>query len=130
MRKDVLSYLLGKIKNAEIEKKSDLTDDEVNVIINKEIKQTKDVLKMIPENRQDLINENMFTINVLTGYAPIMMDENGIRHELYVVCEEQGIVIETLTKNDRGRIMGYLMPRVKGKADGKLVNQVVGEYLK
>ena len=129
-KKSVLSFLLGTVKNVEIEKRRELTDDEVNVIINKQIKQTQDVLSMIPENRQDLINENNFTISVLKEYAPAMLDENGIRHEFYVVCEENGIEIETLTKQDKGRVMGFLMPKVKGKADGKLVNKVVGEYLK
>lgn len=129
-KKDCISYLLGIIKNAEIDKKRELTDDEVNVIINKQIKQTQDVLSMIPENRQDLIDENNFTISVLKEYAPVMMDELGIRQELYSVCEAAGLDIDNLTKGDRGKIMGLLMPRVKGKADGKLVNQVVGEYLK
>lgn len=129
-KKNVLSFLLGVVKNSEIEKRKELTDDEVNVIINKQIKQTQDVLAMIPENRQDLIDENNFTISVLKEYAPVMMDENAIRHELYSVCEAAGLDINALTKGDKGKIMGLLMPRVKGKADGKLVNQVVAEYLK
>ena len=129
-KKDCLSYLLGIIKNVEIDNKREATDDEVNIIINKLIKQTQDVLAMIPDDRQDLINENNFTISVLKEYAPVMMDELSIRQELYSVCEEAGLNIDALTKGDRGKIMGLLMPRVKGKADGKLVNQVVGEYLK
>lgn len=129
-KKNVLSFLLGNIKNVEIEKRRELTDDEVNVIINKQIKQTQDVLSMIPENRQDLIHENNFTISVLKEYAPQMMDENAIRHELYSVCEIADLDINSLSKNDKGKIMGLLMPKVKGKADGKLVNKVVGEYLK
>lgn len=129
-KKDCLSYLLSQLKNAEIDKRRELTDDEVNVIINKQIKQTQDVLSMIPENRQDLIDENNFTISVLKEYAPVMMDELGIRQELYFVCEAAGLDIDNLTKGDRGKIMGLLMPKVKGKADGKLVNKVVGEYLK
>lgn len=129
-KKNVLSFLLGVVKNFEIDNKREATDDEVNVIINKQIKQTQDVLSMIPENRQDLIDENNFTISILKEYAPVMMDELSIRQELYFVCETAGIDIDTLTKGDRGKIMGLLMPKVKGKADGKLVNQVVGEYLK
>ena len=129
-KKNVLSFLLCVVKNFEIDNKREATDDEVNVIINKQIKQTQDVLSMIPENRQDLIDENNFTISVLKEYAPVMMDELSIRQELYSVCEAAGLNIDALTKGDRGKIMGLLMPRVKGKADGKLVNQVVGEYLK
>ena len=129
-RKSVLSFLVGSIKNYEIDNRKEATDDEVNVIINKLIKQTQDVLAMIPNDRQGLIDENNFTISVLKEYAPVMMDELSIRQELYSVCETAGLDIDALTKGDRGKIMGLLMPRVKGKADGKLVNQVVGEYLK
>ena len=127
-RKDVLSYLLGVIKNVEIEKRRPLTDDEVNEVINKQIKQTRDVLTLTPKHRLDIIQENEFTISVLKEYAPQMMDENAIRHELYAVCSDMGIEVSSLTAKDKGKIMGKLMPKVKGKADGKLVNQIVSEY--
>lgn len=129
-RKDVLSYLLSQIKNFSIEKRRDLTDDEVNEVINKQIKQTQDVLTLTPKHRLDIIKENEFTISVLKEYAPVMMDENAIRHELYAVCSDIGIEVSSLTANDKGKVMGKLMPRVKGKADGKLVNQIVSEYCK
>ena len=127
-RKDVLSYLLGQIKNVSIDKRRDLTDDEVNEVINKQIKQTQDVLTLTPKHRLDIIKENEFTISVLKEYAPQMMDENAIRHELYAVCSDMGIEVSSLTAKDKGKIMGKLMPKVKGKADGKLVNQIVSEY--
>lgn len=50
-RKDVLSYLVGVIKNVSIDKRRDLTDDEVNEVINKQIKQTQDVIDITPDNR-------------------------------------------------------------------------------
>lgn len=127
-RKDVLSYLLSVIKNVEIEKRRPLTDDEVNEVINKQIKQTQDVLTLTPKHRLDIIQENEYTISVLKEYAPVMMDENAIRHELYAVCSDMGIDVSSLTTKDKGKVMGKLMPRVKGKADGKLVNQIVSEY--
>lgn len=129
-RKDVLSYLLSVIKNVEIEKRRPLTDDEVNEVINKQIKQTQDVLSLTPKHRLDIIKENEFTISVLKEYQPVMMDENAIRHEIYATCSDMGIEISSLTAKDKGKLMGKLMPRVKGKADGKLVNQIVSEYCK
>ena len=129
-RKDVLSYLLGQIKNVSIDKRRDLTDDEVNEVINKQIKQTQDVLSLTPKHRLDIIKENEFTISVLKEYQPVMMDENAIRHEIYATCSDMGIEISSLTAKDKGKLMGKLMPRVKGKADGKLVNQIVSEYCK
>lgn len=129
-RKDVLSYLLSVIKNVEIEKRRPLTDDEVNEVINKQIKQTQDVLSLTPKHRLDIIKENEFTISVLKEYQPVMMDENAIRHEIYATCSDMGVEVLSLTAKDKGKLMGKLMPRVKGKADGKLVNQIVNEYCK
>ena len=129
-RKDILSFLVAQLKNVEIDKRRPLTDDEVNEVINKQIKQTQDVLTLTPKHRLDIIKENEFTISVLKEYAPQMMDENAIRHELYAVCSDMGIEVSSLTAKDKGKVMGKLMPRVKGKADGKLVNQIVSEYCK
>lgn len=129
-RKDILSFLVAQLKNVEIDKRRPLTDDEVNEVINKQIKQTEDVLSITPKHRLDIIKENEFTISVLKEYAPVMMDENAIRHEVYATCTDLGIEVSELTAKDKGKLMGKLMPRVKGKADGKLVNQIVSEYCK
>ena len=129
-RKDILSFLVAQLKNVEIDKRRPLTDDEVNEVINKQIKQTEDVLTLTPKHRLDIIQENEYTISVLKEYQPVMMDENAIRHEVYAVCSDIGIEVSSLTANDKGKVMGKLMPRVKGKADGKLVNQIVSEYCK
>ena len=129
-RKDVLSYLVSVIKNVSIDKRRDLTDDEVNEVINKQIKQTQDVLNITPKDRIDIIEENEFTISVLKEYQPVMMDENAIRHEIYATCSDMGIEVSSLTAKDKGKLMGKLMPKVKGKANGKLVNQIVSEYCK
>ena len=129
-RKAVLSFLTSTLHNVEIDKRRPLTDDEVNEVINKQIKQTQDVLDITPKTRTDIIEENEFTIRVLKEYAPQMMNEAAIRHELYVVCSDIGIEVSSLTSKDKGKIMKTIMPKVKGKADNKLVNQVVSEYCK
>lgn len=129
-KKNVLSYILGQIQNVSIDKRRELTDDEVNEVINKQIKQTQDVLKITPDNRQDIRIENEFTLSVLKEYAPVMMSEQEIRHEVYSVCDELGLDINNLSGKDRGKIMGQLMPRVKGKANGSMVSKIVGEYVK
>ena len=129
-KKMILSYLVAQLKNVEIEKRRPLTDDEVNEVINKQIKQTQDVLTLTPKHRLDIIKENEFTISVLKEYQPVMMDENAIRHEIYATCSDMGIEVSSLTAKNKGKLMGKLMPRVKDKADGKLVNQIVSEYCK
>lgn len=129
-RKAVLSFLTSTLHNVEIDKKRPLTDDEVNEVINKQIKQTEEVLAIAPKERTDIIEENEYTISVLKEYAPQMMDELGIQHEIYAVCDELGINVDDLTVKDKGKLMKNLMPKVKGRADGKLVNQIVSEYCK
>lgn len=127
-RKDVLSMLLTALKNARIDKREDLTEEEENQVILKQIKQTKETLEMTPEDRTDIIEECNFTIQVLEEYAPKMMDEGEIKAVIEDVLKELGI--EEPAPQDKGKIMKILMPRVKGKADGKLVNSVLGSLMK
>lgn len=123
-RKNVLSGLLTALKNVQIDKRADLTEEEENQVILKQIKQTKETLEMTPADRQDIIDECNFTIKVLEEYAPKMMDEAEIREVIDSVLAE--LDIDAPTAADKGKIMKVLMPKVKGKADGKLVNQVLG----
>ena len=126
-RKDVLSLLLTGLKNAQIDKREDLTEEEENAIILKQIKQTKETLSLTPADRTDIIEECEFTIKVLEEYAPKMMDEAEIKVVIEGVLSE--LEIANPTPQDKGRIMKVLMPKVKGKADGKLVNTVLGSMM-
>lgn len=127
-RKDALSMLLSVLKNAAIDKRADLTVDEENAVVLKEIKQTKETLETTPADRTDIIEECNLRISVYQEFAPQMMDEAAISAEIHTVLTELGI--SAPTAKDKGKIMKALMPRVKGKADGKLVNTVLGGYLK
>ncbi len=127
-RKDALSMLLAALKNKAIDKRSDLTEDEENEVVLKEIKQTKETLELTPADRTDIISECRFRIRVLEEFAPHMMDEEEIRAVIQSVLEE--LSITEPTAKDKGRIMKTLMPKVKGQADGKLVNQVLASILK
>ena len=126
-RKDSLSALLSALKNKAIDKRADLTEEEENQVILKEIKQTQETLELTPPDRTDIIEECKSRIAVLQEFAPHMMDEAEIRAVAAEVLA--GLGIETPTAKDKGKIMKELMPRVKGKADGKLVNQVIASLL-
>jgi uncharacterized protein YqeY len=125
--KDALSMLLSALKNKAIDKRADLTEEEEVQVILKEIKQTKESLEMTPADRTDLIEEFQKRIAVLERYAPKMMDETEIKAVIAEVLA--GLGIDTPTGKDKGRIMKELMPKVKGKADGKLVNDVLGSMM-
>ena len=126
-RKDSLSALLSALKNKAIDKRADLTEEEENQVILKEIKQTQEPLELTPPDRTDIIEECKSRIAVLQEFAPHMMDEAEIRAVAAEVLA--GLGIETPTAKDKGKIMKELMPRVKGKADGKLVNEVIASLL-
>lgn len=122
-RKDSLSMLLSALKNKAIDKREDLTEAEENEVVLKEIKQTKETLEMTPANRTDIIEECSKRIAVYEEFAPKMLNEDEIKTVIDGVLKE--LEIETPTGKDKGRIMKVLMPKVKGIADGKLVNQVL-----
>lgn len=125
--KDTLSMLLAALKNKAIDKRADLTEEEEVQVILKEIKQTKESLELTPADRTDLIEEAQKRIAVLEKFAPKMMDADEIKAVVAGVLADLGI--DAPTAKDKGRIMKELMPKVKGKADGKLVNEVVGSLM-
>ncbi len=127
-RKNVLSGLLTELKNFQINKMTELTEEDENHVVLKLIKQSKETLEMTPADRQDIIDECNYTIKVLEEYAPKMMDEEEIKETINSVLGE--LSIETPAASDKGKIMKVLMPKVKGKADGSLVNQVLGSVFK
>ena len=90
----------------------------------KEIKQLKETWESAPADREDIKNEAQFRMAVYQEFAPEDMNEDQIREVITQVLAELGI--ETPTAKDKGKIMKELMPRVKGKADGKEVNRVLG----
>ena len=121
--KETLSMLLAALKNKAIDKRDDLTQEEETQVIMKEIKQTKETLEMTPADRTEIIDDCNKRLAVLEQYAPKMMDEAEIRGVILATLKEVGI--ETPTAKDKGKIMKVLMPKVKGKADGKLVNEIL-----
>lgn len=126
-RKETLSMLLAALKNKAIDKRSDLTEAEEAEVIKKEMKQTKETMDLAPADRTDIIEQCRARLAVLSEFAPKEMSEEEIRGVIAEVLENLGIA--SPTGKDKGKIMKELMPRVKGKADGALVNRIVGEML-
>lgn len=127
-RKDSLSMLLSALKNAEIDKRSPLTEEEENAIVKKEIRQTKETYDTAPEDRTDIRDEAAARLAVYKEFAPEDMNVEQITAVIREVLAE--LSIDTPTMADKGRIMKVLMQRVKGKADGKLVNETLAGMFK
>lgn len=125
--KETLSMLLAALKNKAIDKRSELTPEEEIQVILKEVKQTKETLDMTPADRTEIIEECNRRLSVLEQYAPKMMDEAEIREVITTTLSEVGV--KAPTAKDKGKIMKVLMPKVKGKADGKLVNDILMTFM-
>lgn len=129
-RKDALSMLLSALKNFEIDKKdhTPITEEEANAVVKKEIKQTQETFETAPADREDIRSEAAFRLSVYKEFAPEDMSEEAIRQVISSVLSE--LEIEKPAPSDKGRIMKVLMPKVKGKADGKVVNEILASMMK
>lgn len=126
-RKDSLSMLLSALKNKEIDKREALTEEEENEVVKKEIRQTKETLEAAPADRDDIRSQCEKRLAVYKEFAPEDLSEDAIRGIIKEVLAS--LSIEQPTPKDKGKIMKELMPKVKGKADGSVVNRIVGEFM-
>ncbi|PNV60325.1 GatB/YqeY domain-containing protein [Clostridium sp. chh4-2] len=127
-RKDSLSMLLSTLKNAQIDKREDLTEEEENAVIKKEIKQTQETYDTAPADRDDIREEAAARLRVYKEFVPEDMSVEQITEVIKSVLAELGI--EKPSPADKGKIMKVLMPKVKGKADGKVVNETLASMMK
>jgi uncharacterized protein YqeY len=127
-RKEALSLLLSALKSKAIDKRADLTEEEENAVVYKEIKEAQEAIDTAPAGRSDIVEEHQFKIAVYSEFAPQRMGEDEISAAIQNVLGQLGI--EKPAPQDKGRIMKTLMPLVKGKADGGLVNRLLDERLK
>ncbi len=126
-RKECLSLLLSALKAKYIDKRADLTEEEENEVVAREMKQLRETLESLPAGREELAEECRFRLEVLAEFAPKAMSEEEVRAALQSVMAE--LNMDSPAPKDKGRIMKALMPLVKGKADGGMVNRLVGEVL-
>lgn len=126
LKLSVIRMVKSSIKNEEINQGKELTEDQVLTLLNRELKQRRDSLQEFEKaGRDDLAEQNRAEIEVLLQYLPKQLDEAEIRQ----IVEETIAQVGAASKKDLGKVMGALMPKVKGKADGNLVNKIVQELL-
>jgi len=125
-RLSVIRMLRAAVKNAEIERKKQLDDREIEDILSRELKQRKDALAEFEKaGRQDLVDQTNAEIAVISGYLPEPLSEAQIAELVEQAIRETG----ASGRADMGKVMAFLMPKVKGRADGKTVNRIVQERL-
>lgn len=121
-----IRMMRASVKNLEIELKRPLDDNEVLDILSREIKQRKDSLQEFEKaGRNDLVDNLAAEIEIISKYLPEQLTEEEILEIVRQTIQELG----ASSKADMGKVMGALMPKTKGRADGKLVNKAVQQFL-
>lgn len=122
-RKDGISALISAIKKVAIDEgcREDIKPELVDRVILKELKTAKEQLDSCPAERTDLLEEYKARYDIIHEYAPALLSAEEVKA---ILTEKFSDVIATKNK---GQIMKAVMAELKGKADGKVINQVVGE---
>ena len=126
VRKEAISSLVSAAKKVAIDEgcRDDISEEIVGRVILKEMKTVKEQIDSCPAERTDLLAEYQQRYDIMSEYAPAMLSEEEVRK---ILTEKFADVIATKNK---GQIMKTVMPELKGKADGKLIGQVVAELCK
>lgn len=125
-RRSTLRLVMAAIKNAEIEKRRELEEGELLAIIAKEAKQRHESIAQFERGgRQDLVDREEAELQILLAYLPEQLSREDIEAQARQIIEEVGAT----SPAQMGQVMRRLMPLMQGKADGKLVSQVVKELL-
>ncbi|KRE74971.1 GatB/YqeY domain-containing protein [Paenibacillus sp. Soil750] len=122
----VIRMVRSTIKNSEIDLKRPLDDNEVLDVLTREIKQRKDSLQEFSKaGRDDLADNLKAELVILAEYMPQQLSEEEVKAIVQQTIQQIG----ASSKADMGKVMTALMPQVKGRADGKLINQLVQQLL-
>ena len=122
VRRDTLRMLIASVNNAEIAKQSALNDTDVLGVVSKEVKRHQESIDAFKKgNRADLVAKEEAEMAVLQGYLPRQMT----RDEVMTAAREVIAALGAKGMGDKGKVMQQLMPKLKGKADGKDINDVV-----
>lgn len=119
-----LRYVLSEIKNAEIDKKADLTDEEIISLLQKETKKRKEATQIFRKaNRVDLVTDEEKQIEIINQYLPQQLTEQEINNIINTELAAIG------ANPHEGKLIGIIIARTKGKADGSLIAQLVKRRL-
>lgn len=120
----VLRFILSQIKYEEINKQKDLTDEEVIAVLQKEMKKRKESIEMYKKSgRQDIVDDETKQIEIIEQYTPKQMSEEEVKKVI------DDIVPAGSDMAAMGKVIGMVMGKLKGKADGSIVARLVKEKL-
>lgn len=121
-----LRFLLAQIQNKTIEKKQELTDEDVVLVIQKQAKKSQESIEAFKQGgREDLVGKEQSELDILSKYLPQQISMDELRKIVQQTATEVGAV----SPADFGKVMGMVMGKVKGQADGNQVTEIVKETL-
>lgn len=127
LRRDTLRFVLAAIHNEEVARRRPLTDDEVVAVLGKQAKMRRESIEAFTQGgRDELVAKETAELGIIEGYLPVQLGRDAIASLARAAIAETGAAAPA----DQGKVMQRLMPQVKGRADGKLVAEVVGSLLK
>lgn len=123
---ETLRMLRAQIKDARINKREDLTEEEVLQVLATAVKRRKESIKLFEEGRRDdLVQKEKNELELIQIYLPAQLSQN----ELKDLIDQKITALNVSSEKDMGLVMKAIMPEIKGKADGKVVQQIVRELL-
>ncbi len=126
VRRETLRVLRAQIKNAAISSGKDLSQEAIIAVIDKEVKKRKESIDLyLKGGRQDLADQEEREAEILADYLPEQLSEDDLRSIVRQTVAE----VEARSMKEMGRVMGTLMPKIQGRADGKRAQQIVREIL-
>ena len=127
VRKNTISFARAAIKQYEVDNRQELDDEGIIAILSKQVKMRKDALSDFEKaGRTDLADDYKAEIEILMSYLPEQMDASKIKEAVQAAADEMGIEKD---KKNMGKLMGAVMKKVKGLADGNDVRKAVEEFL-
>jgi uncharacterized protein YqeY len=125
-RAELIRGLKSDIKYKEIEKKQPLTEEEVLAVLSSAAKRRKDSIEQFAKGgREDLVAKETAELNMISAYLPQQMGDDQLLEIVIATISETG----ASGPNDLGKVMKEIMPKVKGRADGNKVRQMIATKL-
>ena len=126
LKVSTIRMVLAGVKNEEIAKRGELTEEEFLTVLAREARKRKESIEEFGKGgRQDLVEKEERELSIIESYLPEQLSEDEVRDIIDRTIQEVGAT----SAGDLGKVMGKLMPLLKGKTDGKKVNQMVRERL-
>jgi len=125
-KRDALRLLLSAFKQVEVDERKELTDDDVNKIIQKQVKQRQDSAAQYKEaGRNDLLEKEESEIAIFMAYMPKQLDDAELETAVKTIVEKVGAT----SMKDMGKVMGMASKELAGKVEGKRINECVKALL-